>query len=426
MATTKDPAFGFTTHHINDDLFKSILHGIDPHAKLCTWKQSSIDTCNSILARFNSEDEEIQTFVGHICFQIQYKLPRDPEDEFHLTQVVLKAKPPGDETVNMISHVVRGLSEEFSQVFEKFKNKIGFSDTDHREIEMYRMTETAVWAIQPWVYHVLKDGDQKIFVYIMENFVSEGLTHLNTVDNVSVWSEEDIHDALRDISGMHAAFYDNTSAIPTHASEWLTPTNIVEIAPLLEAFLQHNMSLWKDSWPLELPKTLQRAIANINEVDALIDAAPKTLVHNDFNVRNSCLRPVAKNGKKRLVLYDWEVATIAPPQRDIVEFLAFILPPNADVSQWHQYVNRYLGFLKREIIKLHGGLPDSLYTSLQSDNFIKVFDMFIVEMLLNRLSLYGLGHTVHNFPFLEKVVQSVGSYLLQVKDFYPFLASGKQ
>ena len=86
---------------------------------------------------------------------------------------------------------------------------------------------------------------------------------------------------------------------------------------------------------------LRTAINHIPQLWVTYENAPKTLVHNDCNPRNLCLRKsslampksnenVPYNDPRTLCLYDWELARIDIPQRDIVEFLAFVLPPTTN------------------------------------------------------------------------------------------------
>ena len=55
---------------------------------------------------------------------------------------------------------------------------------------------------------------------------------------------------------------------------------------------------------------------------------PRTLIHNDFNPRNLCLRQT--DGGLRLCAYDWELATLQVPQHDLAELLCFVLPPDVE------------------------------------------------------------------------------------------------
>ena len=58
-----------------------------------------------------------------------------------------------------------------------------------------------------------------------------------------------------------------------------------------------------------------------------MEALPRTLVHNDFNPRNVAFR--RRRGGPRLVAYDWELATLHLPQRDVAELLCYVLTPEA-------------------------------------------------------------------------------------------------
>lgn len=71
---------------------------------------------------------------------------------------------------------------------------------------------------------------------------------------------------------------------------------------------------------------MENAIRNISKINSVLASAPLTLIHNDCNPRNICLRKSVQQDS-RLCLYDWELATIDAPQRDLAEFFAFTLMP---------------------------------------------------------------------------------------------------
>ena len=77
---------------------------------------------------------------------------------------------------------------------------------------------------------------------------------------------------------------------------------------------------------------MENTIYNLHQINSLLFSAPLTLIHNDCNPRNICLRKSIVQGeskKCRTCLYDWELATIDVPQRDLAEFLAFVLMPSS-------------------------------------------------------------------------------------------------
>ncbi len=108
---------------------------------------------------------------------------------------------------------------------------------------------------------------------------------------------------------------------------------------------------------------MEKAIANIPQIWALLYTAPHTMIHNDCNPRNICLRKVRApsvppsqppaptqpsasgllpySNRQTLCMYDWELATIAVPQRDVAEFLAFTLQPSVSETTWRELVEFY-------------------------------------------------------------------------------------
>ena len=94
--------------------------------------------------------------------------------------------------------------------------------------------------------------------------------------------------------------------------------------------------------------TLQ-AIHCLDKIDTVLSEAPQTLVHNDCNPRNMCLHKHVDNSSSethRLCLYDWELATIDTPQRDLVEFLSFIFEPSTSIESWLEAINFYRNCLE--------------------------------------------------------------------------------
>lgn len=80
-------------------------------------------------------------------------------------------------------------------------------------------------------------------------------------------------------------------------------------------------------------KVVENAIANLRSIHSLLSAAPQTLIHNDCNPRNLCLRKSVEDGRNhKMCLYDWELATLDVPQRDLVEFLAFVVLPSSSLD----------------------------------------------------------------------------------------------
>ena len=92
-------------------------------------------------------------------------------------------------------------------------------------------------------------------------------------------------------------------------------------------------------------RVMDNAIMNINRINSVMVSAPRTLIHNDCNPRNICLRKLSTeqlDGESaRMCLYDWELATLDVPQRDLAEFLTFTLLPTSTTATRMELMNYY-------------------------------------------------------------------------------------
>ena len=111
---------------------------------------------------------------------------------------------------------------------------------------------------------------------------------------------------------------------------------------------------------------MDKAITDLKYIMTLVSSVSQTLIHNDCNPRNMCLRlPCASSVKtdnnsikeitlqvsngqmipypdfRMMCLYDWELSTIGVPQHDVAEFLSFVLQPSTPLSTWLELLDFY-------------------------------------------------------------------------------------
>jgi hypothetical protein len=100
-------------------------------------------------------------------------------------------------------------------------------------------------------------------------------------------------------------------------------------------------------------------------------------------------------GGPRLVAYDWELATIGAPQRDLAEFLCFALTDGVDAPTLAESIERHRTMLER-----HTGLR------LGRREWQEGFQSALAYFLVSRLGLYAMINRVRPLPFLPRVVQT--------------------
>jgi aminoglycoside phosphotransferase (APT) family kinase protein len=120
----------------------------------------------------------------------------------------------------------------------------------------------------------------------------------------------------------------------------------------------------------------------------------QTLVHNDFNPRNIMLRG-PQGVAPRLCAYDWELATICAPQRDLAEFLCFTLAPETAADDVPRWLQRYQRLLEKQT-----------GTTIDPFEWKEGFGAALCDILIDRLAMYAMIHRFRPQAFLPRVMRT--------------------
>jgi aminoglycoside phosphotransferase (APT) family kinase protein len=166
---------------------------------------------------------------------------------------------------------------------------------------------------------------------------------------------------------------------------------MVERRSLFREMIQHGHVEFPQLVTREL---LTRNLDLLNTADAWwpeIEAMPKTLIHNDFNPRNIGLRE--RDGQFRLCAFDWELATIHLPQRDLAEFLSFVTTEETTPQQ----VDAFIELHRLKLEEFSG-------VKLPRSEWRRGYELSLYDFAVNRLAYYVMAHTFRQYAFLEHLV----------------------
>jgi hypothetical protein len=97
----------------------------------------------------------------------------------------------------------------------------------------------------------------------------------------------------------------------------------------------------------------------------------------------------------RLCAYDWELATIGAPQRDLAELLCFVLPHDVHADEIDALIEEH-----RRALTLASGI------TIDADAWQRGFRAAVYDLLINRLPMYALVHRIRRQTFLPRVVRT--------------------
>jgi aminoglycoside phosphotransferase (APT) family kinase protein len=217
----------------------------------------------------------------------------------------------------------------------------------------------------------------------------------DTASAPQLWQPSDIACAIDGAATLQAIWLGRDNELAS--KPWIGPVastaRRVAMSELWHALAAHaapRFSAWARP---AMATTHRRLVESVGEWAPTLDALPRTLIHHDFNPRNICFRHQA--GVPALVAYDWELATVGVPQRDLAELLCFVLPEDAGRDQIEAWIERH----RRR-------LQDEAGVTLDADDWKLGFAASMFDLLLSRLPIYAIVRRVRRQEFLPRVVRN--------------------
>lgn len=268
-------------------------------------------------------------------------------------------------------------------------------NTHMKEIHVFRLHKTvpAFTRVLPAVYGTYANDETRQYI-VLEEFL-DGAYVIKDYTDISFWTFGRIEMAVRDFSRMHAAFYGKYDALVGQG--WLGKTmdaaGMVALTPLWRAYAARLRSLVGSLFDEAYYDSHLKWIDTLGDWWGRTDSLTKTLIFNDAQIRNLAVRSPERD--PRLVLYDWECASIQLPQRDLVEFLSYAIDERIDdveIAALLEAARAQLAADTAQPIDRSEWLTGCLYS--------------IRDLHVNRMACQLALHVTLKRPDIERVFQS--------------------
>lgn len=301
--------------------------------------------------------------------------------------IVVKSKATDAEIVDVAEQLGRQCSARLGAAIARHHAALGFGRCHEREGAVYAQRDPRFVAHVPGVVFVAPQGDEGRALVALEDVA--GGWHSGDGARAG-WTEDRRSAALRGAAELHAIGYRQAAAwadVPV-----VSPVPAGSAAELWEALEENARPFFAAAAGAELTALHQSLVASAHAVSAAVEAQPATLIHNDFNARNIVLR---RGDPPRLCALDWELATWGPPQRDVVELLAFTIEDDTPDEHLHRAIELHREALERATC---AQLDRAAWRSGVSAS--------IAQWLVQRLPLYTLIHRFQRLAWLPRVVRA--------------------
>jgi thioester reductase-like protein len=300
---------------------------------------------------------------------------------------------PSDENVLEVAETTAAICDaRIERELAAVRDRIGIRGGHVREIEIYRAATDSRFARHlPGCYGTWRHDAENRWGLLLEKL--DDMALMDAVDAIDAWSDGHVATAVDGLAALHACWLGRERELGSHAwmGHSLTSASVGDMSPFWAALADHAAPAFRGWAGPRFVRTHARLAASPREWWPGLETVPRTLIHNDFNPRNIGIRRVPDG--TRLVAYDWELATIGAPQRDLAELLCFVLPPDVDRRTLNGWIDRHRASLERES---GSRLPRTAWT----DGFRSALN----DVLVSRLAFYALIHRVRPQTFLPRVV----------------------
>ncbi len=316
--------------------------------------------------------------TGFVPLEISWKNSEN-QSLIH-SPVLLKSKPLDVEVFQGLHNMAASIDPHLADLISSHQGFLEYKNCHLKEIELYQILDEHELHVIPKFYGSHAHPKREIYTLIIELLDYSKLEIFNSENQPELWTPSSIQSVIRTISEVHGVF-SNLEKIPAEiktCEPWKAKALYTKFIKIIS--LEYEDVEWHD-----LPPRLFNYIENLEKFHGKIDL-PKTIIHNDFNPRNIAIR---EGGA--VCIYDWELAVLNFPHRDIIEFLSFALPINFD------------GISLLNYLKYHFDLQ---LTSLKWKDWKEGYIYALQEYLVTRVTFYMTGKIIMNYQFAERIFQN--------------------
>ncbi|HKC35818.1 MAG TPA: phosphotransferase, partial [Chitinophagaceae bacterium] len=367
------PVNWLTRSELNKDFIQKCLAGYSSHYEVVSVQFSERKLIeNGIIITVTSRINK--KLFGFIPLEIEMK-DKSLENKIEKKQILLKIKPLDSEVIKGLHLMSGSIDPQLADLISQNQDALEYKNCHTKELLLYKLLRLNAKTCMPQFYGMKIDEAREIYLFLFEYLDPDNIILINSENEPGSWTSLHIKETIKAINDVHELFsLSSFKDIPGEITYFEPWTAI----PLYEKLASIIVKEYEEySWN-SLSKKLFDFIAELENEHKKIKAG-HTIIHNDFNPRNVCIRK-----DEQICIYDWELAVINFPHRDIVEFLSFSLPENFDRDIFVDYIQYHYSI--QRIKTPWGEWKDAYLYSLK-------------EYLVTRVSFYMAGRILMDYEF---------------------------
>lgn len=290
-------------------------------------------------------------------------------------KLLLKSKPLDEDVIKGLHVIAASIDPEISDLIKAYKEVLEYKNCHLKELEITNFLGHERFPFMPAYYGKMQNEAREVYFFIQEFLDYSALSLVNAENHPELWSREHIENVLSVMSGFHNNAGTGEIGVIQEFSAW-------KALPLYEKLLSVIISERSEFFDVAKLSGIVRSMPDWEQEAGEIDI-PRVVIHNDCNPRNIAIR---KNGAP--CIYDWELAVIDFPSRDVVEFLSFVLTPDFSETELMSYLNFYA----------------DLNPTYNRKSWMKAFRYSLKAYIATRVSFYEVSGILIKYDFSSRIL----------------------
>lgn len=273
--------------------------------------------------------------LGHAWFDFTW----ETSTKKGIDRIKLKLRGDDNSAIRKRAEMYTNFDPSLGEYFRKLRDN-PYAEAAKREASVLELQDPVIQQYTPLFLLAWRNKTTKMTGFATE-YLSPTDTDLMDISELSgQWKTADIQRALDGMAHMHSHFLGKWQDVQsTRPIGKFLSSNIDETVGWYRAKAESSIRNDTEVFTPERIQLLDKALALIDTSMRAMDDSDLTFCHGNTSIRNVCMR--GQGEQRRVCMYDWELATIHTPARDVMEFLNSLSTGNLDGRSMDEYIEYY-------------------------------------------------------------------------------------
>ena len=299
--------------------------------------------------------------------------------------LLIKSKAKDIEVLKGLHMIFASIDPKLSDLIKLQKNELEFFQCHEKELVVYEYLNKKGFKAMPTFYGKYINVEREIYLLGQELVCNDQILLNNSENNPEKWTDEWISSSLNCIFLAHNMLESLPLEYPSLLNIFKPWNSIILYEKLMDILIDNC----DEEVQTLVLKNIKVSLLNIEEDCKKIEW-PRSPIHNDFNPRNILIR-----SNEMPCIIDWELSMLDFPQRDLIEFLSFVLSEKFLAETLLNHLHNHFNSI---VLRKGPG------HNLGFKEYLKASEMAVRTYICCRVSFYEISGIIAKYDFSKRIL----------------------